>query len=655
MYSVLHEFKGQKINDKFKFLEEWLMKLTLCPPEKRYDLRRFIKYFKTTFKEKWSAARYTHKRFLKNNEEWLNVTLELPSFTHKAGRPVKQFSELTDRSKRRRTKELRAEVPVDELTYAASVSQGTSGKSDVSKIIKEITTTPTRAKKFRRVVLSAKTKHIVRKYTPQGALAIFVNGDFTRKQYELIQGSRKEIYPCYSLIQKAKKECYPAEEFVKVTETGFEVGLQALLDLTVIRLIRYLKESVNTLSEYEKQHLLLITKWGCDGSHQTQFKQKFSNTENDDGNLFLSSLVPVRLIVSVNKELKKIVWQNPVPSSVRFCRPIRARFVHETKDVTKEEVEFIENQSKKLTATVIENSIKITHTMLLTMVDGKVCNAMTDTTSTMRCYICGQTSKEFNKLKKGNVSTEALKFGISILHARIRLFELLLHLSYKIPLQKWQARTPDEKKVIKQRKELIQKEFRKEMGLLVDIPKAGYGNSNDGNTSRRFFENPECSSRITGVNIKLIKMFQVILEVVSCGHEVDPIKFDNYAHKTAQLYVDLYGWHPMSPTCHKILMHGAQVISEAIVPIGQLSEEAAEARNKHFRKYRLDFARKFSRVDCNRDILNRLLLTSDPLITSSREKNKKKNKPFSEEAMSILVARTTNSDCTDTDQYDDSD
>lgn len=222
-----------------------------------------------------------------------------------------------------------------------------------------------------------------------------------------------------------------------------------------MRLIKYLKEANNTLSEYEKQHLILITKknWGCDGSHQTQFKQKFSDTENDDGNLFLSSLVPVRLIVSVNGEMKKIIWQNPVPSSVRFCRPIRARFVHETKDVTIEEVEFIEKQSKNLTETVIEGSIKITHTMLLTMVDGKVCNALTDTTSTMRCYICGQTSKDFNKLKEGNVTEGALKFGLSVLHARIRLFELLLHLAYKIPLQKWQARTLEEKKVLKERKE----------------------------------------------------------------------------------------------------------------------------------------------------------------------------------------------------------
>lgn len=75
--------------------------------------------------------------------------------------------------------------------------------------------------------------------------------------------------------------------------------------------------------------------------------------------------------------------------------------------------------------------------------------------------------------------------------------------------------------------------------------------------------------------------------MISSGHEIDHQKFDDYAQDLTKLYVELYGWHPMSPTVHKILMHGAQVISEMILPIGKLSEEAAEARNKHFRKYRV--------------------------------------------------------------------
>jgi len=101
------------------------------------------------------------------------------------------------------------------------------------------------------------------------------------------------------------------------------------------------------------------------------------------------------------------------------------------------------------------------------------------------------------------------------------------------------------------------------------------------------------ASDITGISHDLIYRLKVILETISSGHIIDPEKFDQYALDTSRLYIDLYPWHPMSPTMHKILIHGAVVIKNALLPIGQLSEEAAEARNKHFKSYRQNFARKF--------------------------------------------------------------
>lgn len=75
---------------------------------------------------------------------------------------------------------------------------------------------------------------------------------------------------------------------------------------------------------------------------------------------------------------------------------------------------------------------------------------------------------------------------------------------------------------------------------------------------------------------------------------------------------------------HKILTHGASVIAELIVPIGELSEEALEARNKDIKKYREFHARKNSRIGTNEDIFRRLLLSSDPLFTELGGLSKKK-------------------------------
>ena len=70
-------------------------------------------------------------------------------------------------------------------------------------------------------------------------------------------------------------------------------------------------------------------------------------------------------------------------------------------------------------------------------------------------------------------------------------------------------------------------------------------------------------------------------------------------------------------------MHGKQIIDAAILPIGTLSGQAEEVRNKDYRRYRLAFSRKYDRISTNTDIFHRLLATSDPYITSLRRQPNK--------------------------------
>ncbi|CAH1100621.1 unnamed protein product [Psylliodes chrysocephalus] len=196
-----------------------------------------------------------------------------------------------------------------------------------------------------------------------------------------------------------------------------------------------------------------------------------------------------------------------------------------------------------------------------------------------------------------------------------------------------------EKNIEKERNLEIQKRFRNETGLLVDIPKANFGNTNDGNTRRRFFEDPKVASKITGISYDLIYKLKVILETISSEHIIDPEKYDKYALEAARLYMQLYPWHPMTPAMHKILIHGAVITETALLPIGQLSEEEfAEAGNKHFRSYPQDFARKFSRENCNMDIFNHLLLSSDPLLSSMKNFKRRKMKSFLPEKINLLMS-----------------
>ena len=207
----------------------------------------------------------------------------------------------------------------------------------------------------------------------------------------------------------------------------------------------------------------------------------------------------------------------------------------------------------------------------------------------------------------------------------------MLHLSYKLPIGSWQARTEHQQKKVKQTKQLIQDVFRVSSGLLLDMPKAGTGNSNDGNTSRRFVNDIEAVSEITGVDEAFLENLRPILELLCSSKAIDCSKFADVCSSTALQYVEL--WYPMSPTLRKTLIHGSSIIKCVKLPIDMLSEEAAEHRNKHFRNFRKNFARRFSRTACNEDISYRLRLSSDPLLSCLRPESESQSpQPFSMEA-----------------------
>lgn len=182
--------------------------------------------------------------------------------------------------------------------------------------------------------------------------------------------------------------------------------------------------------------------------------------------------------------------------------------------------------------------------------------------------------------------------------------------------------------------------------MLVDFPKPGFGSSNDGNTARRFFKDHQTSAEITGIDERLIIRFGVILQCLSSGQQLNIKKFEEYCWSTAQLYVHLYEWFYMPPSVHKILIHGPSVVSSFALPIGHLSEEAQESRNKDLKKYRENFTRKSSRIETNTDLFNKLLLSSDPKISGLHEVKRRK-RSFDPEVIQLFVESNLSDSDTD--------
>lgn len=66
------------------------------------------------------------------------------------------------------------------------------------------------------------------------------------------------------------------------------------------------------------------------------------------------------------------------------------------------------------------------------------------------------------------------------------------------------------------------------LNLSVDIVKQGPGTSNTGNAAYNFFEKADEVSKIIEIDKDLLMETNTILQVISCGKEIDLDKFKNY-------------------------------------------------------------------------------------------------------------------------------
>ena len=224
--------------------------------------------------------------------------------------------------------------------------------------------------------------------------------------------------------------------------------------------------------------------------------------------------------------------------------------------------------------------------------------------------------------------------------------ECLLKVGYKAEVKKWALRSDADKEKVKAKKNLIQSRFKNEVGLVIDIPRSGgSGLSNNGNTARRFFRNAEQTAAIINVDVHLIKRIYVVLCTLSSGFMIDADKLEDYCSETAQLFIQLYPWYYMPQSLHKILIHEWQFVNEMVLPIGMMSEEALEARNKDFKKFREFFSRKCSRLKTNEDLLRRFMCSSDPVISALRSPKHPKKENFPDGVVQLLKERHSCTTC----------
>lgn len=334
----------------------------------------------------------------------------------------KPFEELGSKQKRRRVEEIKKSLSPQEIIASATKSLKSSGNEDISKILNHLISHPEDLVKVKDSLSKSKAKDSM--YSPDKALALAVSLKLTKWQYINLRESASEqgseLYPSYYKLKQAKLNCYPKESDMTITEDGASVKLQALLDLTVSRLL----EAIG-LDNKSKTELELISKWGFDGaSGQSNYKQK-SHMDFDESSVFMASLVPLRL----QKHDGTIVWENDRPSSTFYCRPLMFQFTKESQSTVESIKNRITNEIGVLRSSKIEE-IEVKHELHLTMIDGKITSYLSGTSSAV-CDICKAKPTEMNNLAlldSKQCSEDVYQYGFSSLHAWIRCMECLLHI-----------------------------------------------------------------------------------------------------------------------------------------------------------------------------------------------------------------------------------
>lgn len=106
----------------------------------------------------------------------------------------------------------------------------------------------------------------------------------------------------------------------------------------------------------------------------------------------------------------------------------------------------------------------------------------------------------------------------------MNLYEML-HLSYKLDVMKCGERMTEEDKASERnRKKQVQDKFGEELHLLVDMLKANFGSSKDGNTARAVFRAFERSAVILGVDERIIRGLFNLCQMINSHRKINAAK-----------------------------------------------------------------------------------------------------------------------------------
>ena len=251
----------------------------------------------------------------------------------------------------------------------------------------------------------------------------------------------------------------------------------------------------------------------------------------------------------------------------------------------------------------------------------------------------------------GEPRTESdLTKSIPVCHSKIRVFEWTTelvvrnksHKKWCTPTNKVRY-TDEEKEDYKSKRETVKEEVYTNLAINIGNPgdmvtgKAFVKFSSD--SSRAFYVSLVEEDQREDFNLILLGLSAAVKIINSQKRRVNTEKLRELTLEVYLKIVQCFPWAVISPSVHRILAHGWEVIQlNQGFGLGDLSEEGLEALNKLIREMRCHGSRKDSTVNNFTDTFNHLWDRSRPTIVEmEREIKRKKPKVLISTEIEALV------------------
>lgn len=537
------------------------------------------------------------------------------------GAPRKSFDQVGHESKRQKINEhLQNHTPTKVTASAMKIFEKQHPKlENLIEYMTENEITPAE------IVDIVSWRKALKAKTPIQSLSFMIKNDLSKHQYMSIATESKKfglnLYAPYYKVAKAKLDCVPP--LFTCTDCYFQVDPLESVGFSAKRTLESLKLQINPESN---DGVIVSIKIGIDGARSgTHYSHHFTNMDLSDENFVISTYV----ILDIKTASGQILFQNDKPCSEKNTRPLFFSFEPETPELIQKVIADIKDSlygtssiEVYVNGDVFELNFCVQYE--ITMIDGKVSNALLFNNATLRCPVCLLTSKDFENIAPGTYSNESnvnrYKISLNSLHSTFKLFEFLLKIvqnreKYNFLLLNPQASKIEINQVVKIAKKNYEEMFWLELKAAIDYIKPGYGSSTTGPNVQRALKDPQKCAQILDIDLQFVETIFNLCNLLRSKSKPEKsvwMKNVKFAYKH---YKENYShFCSLTPSIHKIFVHGWEIINHFEYGPGTYSEESQEAMNKVFRKVRLNHARKTSLKDMIYDIFVYFYCFTDPIV-----------------------------------------